>query len=45
MRAQADPFWNQAWGAALTYAQLVAAPDAPKAARSFLAHGLMRLEG
>jgi hypothetical protein len=45
MTAQDDPFWNQPWGAALTYRQLVAAPDAGKAARSFLAHGLMRLEG
>jgi hypothetical protein len=45
MTAQDDPFWNQTWGAALTYRQLVAAPDASKAARSFLAHGLMRLEG
>jgi len=38
-----DPFWNQSFGAALTYQALCAAPDPHVVAHSFLAHGHARL--
>lgn len=38
-----DGFWNQSWGAALPYAQLVAARDPSAAAIAFFAHGRLRL--
>ena len=40
-----DGFWNQPWGAALPYAQVVAAPDPSAAAMAFFAHGRLRLGG
>jgi hypothetical protein len=42
---RADGFWNQSFGAALPYAQLVAAPDPSAAAMAFFAHGRLRLVG
>jgi hypothetical protein len=40
----ADGFWNQSWGAALGYQQLLAAPDPLEAARAFFAHAELRIE-